>query len=389
MSKLNAVTILKGSVLGMHRVFFVGILLLLLALPAPALATSCGITPPALSISQCQQINIQNTQSSAIAADTQIPIQYPANSYTSYEAANMMNYLIYNSVSGTTAQCWLEGNTLNEQQASNLYTSANLLYWCKIPDSIGAGATDSNWYFGISATSTDFYANPGADIGAAPQLYCASGCPATSYAGVDNGNAIFNFYDNFSGTSLNANKWVTGANGGTATVNNGLSLIVPETVGDYIYVASSSTIASQSIIVEANMNGNNIQVGGYRMGFGLVPSQTYLLPSGTSQDHVSWQGTELATTEIVGSVQKGTSYVNPIGVTPVDNNYHIWGLGWLSGVAAEFWYNGYPTPTTTTSDVPADTTYLTLSYYAYSSLAGTPTALEFQYIRTRTSPHMW
>ena len=197
---------------------------------------------------------------------------------------------------------------------------------------------------------------------------------------------MFNFYDNFAGTSLSS-KWVSAnsGTGNTLTVDNGLTENVAETVGNYVYVASSSAIASQPIVVEAYMNGNNINVGGYRLGFGLVPSQTYLLPTAVSQDHVSWQGTEAATTEILTSIQTGTSYVQMNGVTPVDGSYHIWGLEWLSGEAGS-WYNGYPTPTTTTSDVPTDTTYLTLSYYAYSGLSGTPSNLQFQWVRTRAYP---
>ncbi len=121
-----------------------------------------------------------------------------------------MNVFVYNSASGNTAPCWLEGNTLNEQQTSNLYTSGNLLYWCKIPDTIPATTTDSNWYFGLASNTIDLFSNSTAQLGAVPQLYCASpyNCPATYYAGVDNGNVVFGFYDNFSGTSLHS-AWDT------------------------------------------------------------------------------------------------------------------------------------------------------------------------------------
>jgi hypothetical protein len=214
--------------------------------------------------------------------------------------------------------------------------------------------------------------------GEAPQL-------SPTYGQFDNGARVFLFYDNFVGTSLSS-KWVSGVSGGTATINNGLSLIVPQTVGDYVYVASASAIVTQPTIVEAYMNGNSINVGGYRLGFGLVPSQTYLQADiNQEQDHVSWQGTEYANTEIVMSTQTGTSVTRPGGVNPVDSNYHIWGIEWLSGTAG-WWYNGYSPITTATSNVASDTNYLTLSYYAYSNLSGTPATLQFQWVRVRAYP---
>ncbi len=182
----------------------------------------CGNTPSGFSVDTCVPIKIDNTQTSSILPNTQIAIPFPANSYETYEAANMMNIFLYNASSGKTAPCWLEGNTLNEMQSQNLYTSANLLYWCRIPDSIPAQSTDTNWYFGLAPSSTDLYGNSIAQLGAAPQLYCGSpyNCPASSYAGADNGNAVFNFYDNFSGTVLGS-KWY--ARAGTATVNNSVT----------------------------------------------------------------------------------------------------------------------------------------------------------------------
>ncbi|MEM4115251.1 MAG: DUF2341 domain-containing protein [Saccharolobus sp.] len=260
---------------------------------------------------------------------------------------------------------WVESGNSNTSTATNI--------WVKLPNGIPANSSITI-YMRLESVGTEY---DGVYMGEAPQL-------SSTYAQFDNGANVFNFYDNFAGTTLSS-KWVSGTNGGTATINNGLSLIVPATVGDYVYIASASKIASQPIIVETYMNGNSLWLAGYRLGFGLVSSQTYLLPSGVSQDHVSWQGTELSPTEIVATCQIGTAYSIPTGVNPVDGNYHIWGLEWLSGIAG-FWYDNYSAVTTITSDIPTDTTYLTLSYYAYASLQGTPTALKFLWTRTRAYP---
>ncbi|MEM4066279.1 MAG: hypothetical protein QXV17_05395 [Candidatus Micrarchaeaceae archaeon] len=301
----------------------------------------------------------------------------PTGTYQQMIVINESDYVGYINYNGKTANFefiypndthipgWIESNQ-----------SGKLTIFTKLNNIPGSSYTTIDLAF-ANMTTNLLSASGTSGIGEAPQL-------SNPYGAYDDGPYVFNFYDNFAGTSLSS-KWITSSNGGTVTINNGLSLIVPETVGDYVYVASSSPIASVNTILEAYMNYNNMDVSGYREGFGFVSSQTYLVSSGTSQDHISWQGSELSVTESVVSVQTGTSYVNPTGVNPVDNNYHIWGLEWLSGEAGA-WYNGYSPVTTTTSDVPTDVNYITLSYYAYSGLTGTPTNLQFYWVRLRTYP---
>ncbi len=310
-------------------------------------------------------INLTNSQNSSTQHGFQQMLTVNSVAYNSVESNSLQNVDFFYA-NGTVIPSWLE--------SGNSITNTNTIYWLKIAPIIAQGSK-LTVYMGFASNTVNLMNNK--ITGEAPSL-------SANYGQYDDGASIFSFYDNFAGATLSS-KWVTAASGGTATINNGLSLTVPETVGDYVYVASASAIASQPIIAEAFMNGNSINVGGYRLGFGLVPSQTYLLASGVSQDHVSWQGTELATTEILGSVQTGTAYVNLDGVNPVDSNYHIWGLEWLSGEAG-YWYNGYPAPATTTSDVPTDTTYLTLSYDAYTNIGGIPTAMEYYWVRTRAYP---
>jgi len=312
-------------------------------------------------------ITLTNSQSSPTPAPFQQMITVDSDNYAKYEASGLQNVEFSTAPGGqgTVLNAWIESGASN--------TSTSTVYWVNLPSGISAGGSNTIYmnFMPYNVMSSN------GPTGEAPQL-------SSTYAQYDDGASVFNFYDNFAGTTLSS-KWVSGASGGTATINNGLSLIVPATVGDYVYVASASAIATQPVIVEAYMNGNSIDVAGYRLGFGLVPSQTYLLADSVSQDHVSWQGTENAVTEIVMATQIGTSYTLPGGVNPVDSNYHIWGIEWLSGEAG-WWYNSYSPITTTTSDVPTDTNYLTLSYYAWSGLSGTPTSLEFQWVRTRAYP---
>jgi len=68
-------------------------------------------------------------------------------------------------------------------------------------------------YIDFASLTTNLLSSSGiAGIGEAPQL-------SSHYGEYDDGASVFNFYDNFAGTSLNTNKWTRS---GTITVNNGL-----------------------------------------------------------------------------------------------------------------------------------------------------------------------
>jgi len=67
---------------------------------------------------------------------------------------------------------------------------------------------------GFAAPNYSFLSASG-PTGEAPQL-------SPTYGQYDDGNLVFNFYDNFAGTSLNPNKWVVVASGLNYTVDNGL-----------------------------------------------------------------------------------------------------------------------------------------------------------------------
>ena len=256
--------------------------LLLLVLPELAYASGCGSAPSGASY--CQQLSIQNTQKSATTANTQIMLTYNALAYQNYLAANLMNIEAYNSVSGAVIPMWLEGNVLNEQQTGSLYTSENIILWLKLPDTIAASSTDSNIYLAYFPTTYDEFSASG-NYGAAPQLYCASGCPATSYGGVDNGANVFNFYANFAGSSL-ASSW-TKYGSSTTSVNDGLTISVAANAG-WAGIYSTSILPLNSIIEGLVNNGAtttmSYAIGGYSsVGFGGgEPSSSFLNAIGTT-----------------------------------------------------------------------------------------------------------
>ena len=213
-----------------------------------------------------QQISITNANGGAtLLAGSVVTLRYPAGAYSSYLAANLMNIEIFNGISGAVIPAWIEGNGTNEMIGSGL--SHNSIYIdVRWPYNLASGNTINDYYIAYMPTTT---ANWGTDWGAAPQLYCASGCPATSYAGVDNGNNVFPFYSNFSGTSLNS-KWGSyTASGGTVAVNNRVTL---SSNGGTAQIYTS--VAHQTnVFINALLNATSTMTTQYsNIDIGLGPS---------------------------------------------------------------------------------------------------------------------
>ena len=326
--------------------------------PKPTTTTTFISTPP-----HYVKITLSNSQQVATPAPFQQMITVNSADYRQYEAGNLDNVEFYYQ-NGTVIPSWLESGNSN--------ASTNTVYWLKLGSGIPASSSVTI-YMGFAPIATNLFNNE--TTGEAPQL-------SSAYAEYDDGASVFNFYDNFAGTSLNTSKWTSSTLGGNETVNNGLSLSAGETSGDYSYVASNKPIASIPIIVEAYMNANSINASGYIMGFGLISTQSYL-SNYINQDHISWQGSTITASQFFTSVQKGPLSINLNFVNHTDSNYHIWALGWLNG-KAESLYDNYSL-FTTISDVPSDVYFLTLSYFNYKG-TGAARSLNFYWVRTRAYP---
>ena len=153
-------------------------------------------------------ITIQNTQNTATSGNFQEMITITESNYASYISfnGNVANFeYVYQN--GTIIPSWIESNN-----------SGTLTTWARIAPSIPA-QSQIKIYMALVANTMNLLSSSGTiGIGEAPQL-------SPSYAEYDDGANVFNFYDNFAGTSLNTNKWTETNNGGfTLTVNNGLTM---------------------------------------------------------------------------------------------------------------------------------------------------------------------
>ena len=140
-------------------------------------------------------VNITNSQTTATPSPFQQMITVNALNYTSYMTYNnnFANFE-YFYANGTIIPAWIESNS-----------SGKLITWVKLTPNIAASGK-LTIYLGFASTSTNLLSSSGTSgIGEAPQL-------SSTYAQYDDGASVFNFYDDFAGTSLNTNKWTSGTN---------------------------------------------------------------------------------------------------------------------------------------------------------------------------------
>ncbi len=180
---------------------------------------------------------IENTQSTATSAPFQQEANISLSAFSSYEASNLQNVeFLYPN--GTVIPSWLES-----------YSSSYGLWWLKIGGGIPANsAVDIQIAFSLP-TSTVLFNN--FNDGEAPTL-------SSSYGEYDDGANVFNFYDNFAGTSLNTSKWSTSSI--SYTVNNGITLDVPSS--GFGSLNSVPTFSAGSVFDFYGEPTNNNGVGG-------------------------------------------------------------------------------------------------------------------------------
>jgi hypothetical protein len=183
----------------------------LAGLPHGAGAASAPIGPashatphsPAPGIIGVIEIVVHNSGSSPTGVyDQQVVLN--SKQYAAWLNANFSNVLATYAVSGTPIYGWIESGASN--------TSSNTTLWLRL-GSIAAGGTAylaldclTKSYFGLSESGW---------MGESPLL-------SPAYAEFDNGWRVFNFYDNFSGSSLSAAWAVNGS--WTTSVDHGFQV---------------------------------------------------------------------------------------------------------------------------------------------------------------------
>ena len=236
--------------------------------------------------------------------------------------------------------------------------------WVKLPISIPAN----------SSITIDMEVDPSLNFdgvywGEAPQL-------SSTYAQYDNGVSVFNFYDNFAGTSLNTSKWTAYYNG-YITINNGITfgsggLCFIETntkysISNILEMYVNSGISTDSgIMYVVDVNGNQYTNANYGQWISVGPA-TGEAYNGLEAD----TRTQYAISQFRSGVSSNTPYTYP-------NATLIMGVVVPNLTNGYLYVNDVPVATNT-QNVPPHGNY-------YISLGGYQSNLNVYYVRTRAYP---
>ena len=230
-------------------------------LPGPYISTGSitGSTPTVIysanyTFAAVSKLTITNKQSSATPSPFQqmVNITSADNGWQLISNGNFGQNVEFFYSNGTIIPSWLES-----------YTGSNAIWWLKL-GSIPAGSSITV-YMGIASTSTKLFNT--VNDGEAPQIPCGS-TPTSScsnYAEYDDGAKVFNYYNDFSGTTL-TNFLITGSSGYTIKVDNGLFIQGGSSNVYGIYLPSNYNFTKNSIfsfyITGVSMVSSNYWIGG-------------------------------------------------------------------------------------------------------------------------------
>ncbi|MGD0729517.1 MAG: hypothetical protein ABR981_05565, partial [Candidatus Micrarchaeaceae archaeon] len=204
-------------------------------------------------------ISLSNQQTSQINAGTTILLPFNGLNYSQYFNGNTINLEIFNSITGNILYTWFGGNYLNPSQVAGFNTVANILLEFTLPSKIAASNNAVN-VISIDLISMSSTALNGNNVGLAPQIYCASGCPATTYGEYDNGANVYTVeYQNFEGSSC-PTGW--SCSGSLYSVSNGVQI--------------SSGTGSTSVVTTASDFGTGTILDTLAKNLGTPPSDVNL-----------------------------------------------------------------------------------------------------------------
>ncbi len=294
---------------------------------------SCGAATSnsaTLTVSSLNSVPITITNSASSATPTNFQEMLTLN-FTGYGSAspalasNLNNVLFSTGPSGTgnILYAWFENtseSTLPAQAPSTSSTAA--VVWVNLGSTTIAGSGGSTTIYMTFEPSAVMGVPTGATAytGEAPEI-------TGTYGQYDNGAEVFTFYDDFAGTSLDAN-W-TNYNysvDGTAsyTVNNGI------TISNTTVTSGSTTYAAVDVMTSVNSYAPNLVAEIYANGGSPTSASRSYMPGLTSNT---------ATAEGVGISDYNASY--GIGTGASSNSYVCFGNG-RNALVEYSWLQGSP-----------------------------------------------
>ena len=267
------------------------------------LNTSHAFTSPS-GILNYQNLSIDNAQTTATPSPFQQMINLTINSSNSKYINQTGKYSFQNVEffysNGTIIPSWLEN-----------YTSGHAIWWVKT-GSIAASST-LTIYMGFANKTTNLFNNK--TTGEAPQLTCPNPSDTAScstYGEYDDGANVFNFYDNFAGTTINTTLWDTANEGNSISQDNGITLGNTGTTNVHGIIITNKAYYGNILELYGEREGNN-GGGGSHNTVELGLTNTYN-NGGSIENSYGYR---------IGQYTYGISYTNSSGSTSLLTSYSI------------------------------------------------------------------
>ncbi|MEM3862234.1 MAG: hypothetical protein QW203_07125 [Thermoplasmatales archaeon] len=309
------------------------------------------------------QITLSNTTSTPTPPNLQVRLNINFASLVSNINADLGNIRFSSDQAGNNLlYAWLESapqGTFTQGSSVSAYTSSNV--WVNLGNNIIPANGSLNIYMQILSNDTEF---DGVYWGANPLW-------TSTYGQYDNGTKVFNFYNNWAGTTLS--PLISAPAGVTVTQNNGLQINITSTSSVHYIIINqfeSSPFIFQSLVTAQNAgNSNNFQEG-------LVIDNS--IPSGQDADGTEYSFRLINYGGGAITLQEGGNVLASESV-PISTPYTSLETFEQSPTGISMTDDGYSFSTSTTA---LSSGYI--GFYTYSSTTGN--ALFIQYSLTRTYP---
>ena len=267
-----------------------------------------GITP---SVLYSVPIVIVNNGTNATPSPFDEEIMVNSSYYAAYENANLSN-VFFSFSNGTTIPSWL--------QSGNSNTLSNTTYWLKLNQSIAPLGRITVY---MSFLPLGKIAFNGVSTGEAPEL-------TSIYGYYDNGADVFNFYYNFSGTSLNGSIWNIGMSS-NYVVNNGISFNATpgQIVSNQRFIAPSTVQAFGVMANQTQFNSTSCFLGGVGFGNGAIVGSAPVMTSGWAENSTNWLGLSVWDSGVCGVPNGVNAYGYSRSLNP--NDSYVYGVTFLNG----------------------------------------------------------
>lgn len=267
-----------------------------------------GISP---SILYSVPIIIVNNGTNATPTPFDEEIVVNSSYYTAYENVNLSN-VFFSFSNGTTIPSWL--------QSGNSNTLSNTTYWLRLNQSI---APQSQITVYMSFLPLGNIAFNRVSTGEAPEL-------TSIYGYYDNGADVFNFYSNFSGTSLNGSIWNI-ASSSQYTVNNGISFNATpgQIVSNQKFSAPSTVQAFGVMTNQTHFNETSCFLGGVGFGNSAIVGTAPVMTSGWAENNTNWLGLSIWDNAVCGVPNGVNAYGYSRSLNP--NDSYVYGVTFLNG----------------------------------------------------------